>query len=343
MTVPPDADDAAWLAAYLTHVRVEKRLAARTAALYESHLQDLCRRAHAQGLALCEVRASHVRRWVAQLHAAGRAPRGIALVLSSWRGFYDWLGRQGRIAQHPLQGVRAPKAPRPLPKALPVEAALQLVQGAPAPAPTASPQAQAEALRDQAMIELLYGCGLRIAELLGLDLRPGRDGGGWIDLAAGEAHVVGKGGKRRSVPMGPPAVAALTQWLSVRSTWVRGPDPGAVFLGARGERLTPQVARRRLAVWASQAGVGMHVHPHALRHSFASHVLQSSGDLRGVQELLGHASIASTQVYTRLDFQHLSRIYEAAHPRARRTASPVADGGRAETPVKGDDSGNPGV
>jgi integrase/recombinase XerC len=337
------ADDAARVVAYLTHVRVEKRLAARTVALYERHLQDLCHRAHAQGLTLGAVRAAHVRRWVAQLHAAGREPRGIALVLSSWRGFYDWLGRQGGIAQHPLQGVRAPKAPRPLPKALPVEAALQLVQGAPPPAPTASPQAQAEALRDHAMVELLYGCGLRIGELLGLDLQPGRDGGGWIDLAAGEVHVVGKGGKRRSVPMGPPAVAALTAWLRVRPTWVRGTDPGAVFLGARGERLTPQVARRRLAAWSAQAGVGMHVHPHVLRHSFASHVLQSSGDLRGVQELLGHASIASTQVYTRLDFQHLSRIYEAAHPRARRTVPAPTERGCAETPARGEGSGNPGV
>ncbi|MFN3611156.1 tyrosine recombinase XerC [Tepidimonas sp.] len=329
-------DDLALIADYLTHVRVEKRLAARTQALYAEHLHDLYRRAQAEGADLKVVTPSQVRRWVAQLHAAGRQPRGIALVVSSWRGFYDWLGRTGRIDRHPLQGVRPPKAGKPLPKALAVEEALRLVHG---PAQAASGDRMAETLGhaqrrcDRAMVELLYGSGLRLAELLGLDVQPGPHARGWVDAQAGEAHVCGKGGKWRTVPVGGPALAALADWLSVRAQLLRVPDEPALFVGARGERLTPQVARRRLAAWAAEAGVAVHVHPHMLRHSFASHVLQSSGDLRGVQELLGHASIASTQIYTRLDFQHLSRVYEAAHPRARRGPGAAAGpGATAATP-----------
>ncbi|MGQ9725053.1 MAG: tyrosine-type recombinase/integrase, partial [Tepidimonas sp.] len=204
------------------------------------------------------------------------------------------------------------------------------------------PQAQAELWRDRAMVELLYGSGLRLGELLGLDVHPGPNARGWIDAEAGEAHVLGKGGKRRIVPVGGPALAALADWRQARAVLVRRADEPALFIGARGQRLTPQVARRRLAAWATAAGLAVHVHPHMLRHSFASHVLQSSGDLRGVQELLGHASIASTQVYTRLDFQHLSRVYEATHPRARRAASGACtpdEAGPLPTPL----SGNPGV
>ncbi|MEW6694358.1 MAG: tyrosine recombinase XerC [Pseudomonadota bacterium] len=340
-------DDAALIAAYLAHIRVERRLAARTQALYAEHLQDLWRRAQAQGLALTAVRPADVRRWVAQLHAAGRQPRGIALALSAWRGFYAWLGRCGRIDQHPVHGVRAPKAGKPLPKALPVEEALRLADG-PARPDGEAPHAQAQWVRDRALVELLYGGGLRIGELLGLDVQPSPTARGWIDTAAGEAHVLGKGGKWRLVPVGAPALAALADWLRVRPLLLRTPQAPALFVGARGQRLTPQVARRRLAHWAAAAGVPVHVHPHMLRHSFASHVLQSSGDLRGVQELLGHASIASTQVYTRLDFQHLSRVYEQAHPRAHRRAGERSDARPdpsppAPTPLPVRDSGNPPV
>lgn len=329
-------EDAALIAAYLAHVRVEKRLAARTQALYAAHLATLQRRAQAAGLTLTAVREDAVRRWLAQLHAAGQSPRTLALVLSAWRGFYDWLGRQGRIDHHPVRGVRAPKAGRPLPKALPVEAALRLVQAGPAaataptptptpmPSPTPTARAQAEQVRDRAMVELLYGSGLRLGELLGLDVAPGPQARGWVDADAGEAHVTGKGGKRRTVPVTPAALVALAEWRRARALLAQSAGEPALFVGARGERLSAQVARRRLAAWASGAGLDVHVHPHMLRHSFASHVLQSSGDLRGVQELLGHASIASTQVYTRLDFQHLSRVYEAAHPRARRPAAAPA-------------------
>ncbi|MCX7815659.1 MAG: tyrosine recombinase XerC [Tepidimonas ignava] len=314
----PKPDDAALLQAYLDHVRVQRRLGARTQQLYRTHLQGLVQRAHAEGLTLLTVDPAHVRRWAAQLHAQGHAPRGIALVLSCWRGLYTWLGRQGLIERHPVQGIRAPKAARTLPKALPVEAALHLVErGQPADG-APDPAAAAIVRRDQAMVELLYGSGLRLGELLGLDVQPSPHARGWIDLPGAEAHVLGKGGKWRSVPVGPAACAAVQAWLAERPALQPRPGEPALFIGTRGARLTPQVARRSLAAWAQRAGLPQHVHPHMLRHSFASHVLQSSGDLRGVQELLGHASIATTQVYTRLDFQHLARVYEAAHPRARR-------------------------
>ncbi len=308
MTEPSQA----CLERYLQHVRVEKRLAARTVDVYAEHLRGLAERCERDGLSLQQVRDAHVRRWVAQLHAAGRHPRGIALVLSCWRGFYTWLGHQGGLSQNPVQGVRAPKAARPLPKALGVEDALRLSEHHNT---QADPVQEA---RDRCVVELLYGCGLRLSELLGLDVTASAAARGWIDADAGEAHVLGKGGKWRSVPVGAPALAAVQQWLTVRPQWAKVAE-SALFVGPRGARLTPQALRQHLRQRAQQAGLNAAVHPHMLRHSFASHVLQSSSDLRGVQELLGHANIGTTQVYTRLDFQHLTKAYEAAHPRAKRT------------------------
>ncbi|TSE19437.1 Tyrosine recombinase XerC [Tepidimonas alkaliphilus] len=323
MTAPKPAlvaDDADWVPRYLQHLAVQRRLSPRTLALYAAHLQVLQQHAAAEGLTLAQVHPAHVRRWLAQLHAAGRQPRGLALMLSSWRGFYRWVGRQGWMDAHPVTGVRAPKASRALPKALSVEQALQLVQSA-----SGEPQDEPLRLRDRAMAELLYSSGLRLGELLGLDIHPSPSARGWVDLDSAEVHVCGKGGKWRSVPVGVAAQAALRDWLQARAAWLgAAASQPALFVGARGARLTPQVARRALAALARQAGLAIHVHPHMLRHSCASHVLQSSGDLRGVQELLGHASIASTQLYTRLDFQHLSRVYEAAHPRAQHRASSPA-------------------
>jgi len=319
-TPAPDPDpapvpDPDCLQRYLNHVRVEKRLADRTQALYGIHLADLQARCAAAGLAWSGVRESHVRQWLAQMRSAGKHPRGIALVLSCWRGFYTWLGRQGQITQHPVQGVKAPRSAKPLPKALGVEDAVRLS----ACAPQASPDATDPLLvQDHCMAELLYGCGLRIAELLALDERASPQAMGWVDDAAGEVHVLGKGSKWRTVPLGQAARQALAQWRQVRAQAFPGTSVAALFLGVRGQRLTPQVARLRLAGVAQRAGIPMRVHPHMLRHSFASHLLQSSGDLRAVQELLGHASIGSTQVYTRLDFQHLARVYEDAHPRSKR-------------------------
>ncbi len=299
---------------YLEYVRTEKRLAARTVELYALDLAKLGGFASAQQLALTDVKNHHVRRWVAQMHGGGRSGRGIALILSGWRGFYAWLGRQSLVASNPVQDVRAPKAPKPLPKALAVDDAVQFADFASDDAPWLE-------ARDAAMVELLYGSGLRVGELVGLDAVASAQARGWVDMQAGEAHVLGKGSKRRSVPVGGPALRALAQWLDVRATRAAAAqsesDSAALFLGRNGTRLSAQSVWQRLKRRSQLAGLNTPVHPHMLRHSFASHVLQSSSDLRGVQELLGHANISTTQVYTRLDFQHLAKAYDAAHPRAR--------------------------
>ena len=314
---PISAADAALVERYLEHVRVEKRLAERTLALYSLDLEKLAQFAAQSGVALTAVGNHHVRRWVAQMHAGGRSGRGIALILSGWRGFYAWLGREGLISANPVQDVRAPKQPRPLPKALGVDEAVQLADHHDE---EDDPWLDA---RDAAMVELLYGGGLRVGELIGLDVAPSdaalRAGRGWIDLLGAEVQVQGKGDKRRTVPVGRGALQALQQWLAVRDQVAAQPQAAqALFIGRRGTRLTAQSVWQRLKRRSLRAGLATPVHPHMLRHSFASHVLQSSGDLRVVQELLGHANIGTTQVYTRLDFQHLAKAYDAAHPRARR-------------------------
>ena len=244
------------------------------------------------------------------MHVGGLAPRSIALVLSAWRGFYRWLGRDGLVAANPVDGVRAPRLAQPLPKALSVDHAVALVAHR-------ESDDTALAARDACIAELLYGCGLRVGELVGLDVVASGAAAGWIDAADASAHVLGKGGKRRAVPVGAPALAALAAWLARRGDVARV-DEASLFVSSRGTRLTASQVRSRLKARAIAAGVPTHVHPHMLRHSFASHVLQSSGDLRAVQELLGHANIQTTQVYTKLDFGHLSKVYDAAHPRARR-------------------------
>ena len=295
---------------YLEHVRVEKRLAQRTVELYAADLQKLQGNALLANAELIDVSNTHMRRWVAQMHSTGRSPRGIALILSGWRGFYTWLGREGLVKSNPVLGVRAPKVPKPLPKALGVEEAVQLASF------VAEDDNPIRDARDHCMTELLYGCGLRIGELVGLDVQASTTAAGWIDVASAEAHVLGKGSKKRSVPVGSKALVALARWVSLRPQWA-GSD-GALFINSRSGRLTPQHIRVRLKQRSLQAGLATPVHPHMLRHSFASHVLQSSSDLRAVQELLGHANITTTQVYTRLDFQHLAKAYDAAHPRAYR-------------------------
>jgi integrase/recombinase XerC len=253
-----------------------------------------------------------VRRFAAQLHAGGLAPRSIALVLSAWRGFYRRLARAGALDANPVDGVRAPRAAQPLPKALSVDHAVALVAHR-----GDDDGDDALAARDACIAELLYGCGLRVGELVGLDAVASASAAGWVDRDDATAHVLGKASKRRTVPVGAPALAALATWLARRGELARDDEP-ALFVSSRGTRLTASQVRSRLKARAIEAGVPTHVHPHMLRHSFASHLLQSSGDLRAVQELLGHANIATTQVYTKLDFGHLSKVYDAAHPRARR-------------------------
>jgi integrase/recombinase XerC len=302
---------------HLRHLAVERRLAGRTLALYRDALVRLQDAARATRLPLREATPAHVRRFAAQAHAGGLGPRSVALVLSAWRGFYRWLGREGLVAANPVDGVRAPKAPAPLPKALSVDHAVALASHRAEPGPEDGPHAAAFAARDAAIVELLYGAGLRAGELVALDLDGRRADASWIDAADGIAHVLGKGRKRRAVPVGRGALEALAAWLAHRGAVARDGET-ALFVGARGRRLHGSTLRARLAAQAVAAGVPTHVHPHMLRHSFATHVLQSSSDLRGVQELLGHAHIQTTQVYTRLDFGHLSKVYDAAHPRARK-------------------------
>ncbi|MEO7854699.1 MAG: tyrosine recombinase XerC [Rubrivivax sp.] len=299
---------------YIEHLTVERRLAPRSVHMVRDALGRLQRLADEHPVALQQVQPQHVRHWAARLRTQPLAPRSIAIVLSAWRGLYRWWGRLGLVRVNPVEGVRAPKAGKPLPKSLSVEQAVALSSHQ---ATTGNPVLFA---RDHCMVELLYGCGLRVAELVGLDLRAAAHAAGWIDAADASAHVLGKGSKRRSVPVGAPALAALHAWLAVRDQVADTEEP-ALFVSGRGTRISPSQVRSRLRSLALQAGLPTHVHPHMLRHSFASHLLQSSGDLRAVQELLGHASITTTQVYTRLDFQHLAKVYDAAHPRARKRES----------------------
>jgi integrase/recombinase XerC len=241
-------------------------------------------------------------RFVAVLHGRGLSGRSLARTLSAWRAFYRFLIERDRsIADDPCAGIKAPKSPKRLPSALSPEEAARLV---------AIEGDDLLALRDRALFELAYSSGLRLSELVGLDVAA-------CDLATGEVRVFGKGSKERIVPVGAAARNAITRWLAVRVTHAASGE-GAMFVGRHGRRLSARAIEQRLAAWAVRQGLSRHVHPHMLRHSFASHVLQSSGDLRAVQEMLGHASIASTQVYTHLDFQALAKVYDAAHPRAKR-------------------------
>ena len=311
----PDDALAPGLQAFVEHLRVQRRLAARTLAMYGDALRRLQAAAQAAGVALEQAQPHHVRGWVARLRTQGLGPRSIAITLAAWRGLYRWWGREGRIRANPVDGLKPPKAPKPLPKALAVEQAVALAEHLPEATDPVL------AARDHAIVELLYGCGLRVGELVGLDVAASGTAQGWLDLQDATAHVLGKGSKRRSVPVGAAALLAVRAWLQVRSQQALAGEP-ALFVSRRGTRLSASQVRSRLDALARSAGLPTHVHPHMLRHSYASHLLQSSGDLRAVQELLGHASISTTQVYTRLDFQHLARAYDAAHPRARRKPSP---------------------
>jgi len=307
---------------YLRHIATEKRLAERTQLLYLHDLQRLFELASAEGLAPSAAQNFHLRAWVAKLHAGGASPRTLALTLSVWRGWYAWLGVHGHIAANPCTGLRPPKRAQTLPKALAVDEAITLADYACQQAENASVTAAALAWRDAAMIELLYGSGLRVAELVNLDVQASSAGEaagrGWVDSAAAEVHVQGKGSKRRSAPVGSKSLAALQRYSALRAELQPKEGEMALFLGARGARISVAVIWQVLKKLSLASGLPMRVHAHVLRHSFASHLLQSSGDLRAVQELLGHANIRTTQIYTRLDFQHLAQTYDAAHPRAKK-------------------------
>jgi integrase/recombinase XerC len=295
------SDGAAVTREYLDALRHQRRLSPATLRNYRHALELLL--SLVEDHSLRTVDSAQVRRFVALMHAKGLAPRSLALMLSAWRGCYRWLVRHRGFQANPVLGVRAPKAARPLPKALSVEAAQRLFSEAPS---------SAAAKRDAAMFELLYSSGLRLAELVALNVDDGR-----LDLAQGEVTVTGKGSRTRTVPVGAPARAALGAWLELRAQ-AAAPGERALFVGAKGRRIAPSVVGARLRAWALRRGLAQRVHPHMLRHSFATHLLQSSQDLRAVQELLGHASISTTQVYTHLDFQALAKVYDAAHPRAKK-------------------------
>jgi len=299
------------VAAYLSMLENERRLSEHTLRAYTHELDELKKLANGRPLETLE--ATDMRGAVARAHGGGLSARSIGHRLSAWRAFYRWLAERVEMPANPVATVRAPKRAKSLPKALSVDDANALME--------APQDGTPEGLRDHAILELFYSSGLRLAELVGLDVHhvesQAYSSAGWLDFPNTEVVVLGKGQKRRSVPVGSKAITALRAWVEVRGQFVKH-DPHALFLSVRGNRMSPNVVRDRVKRMALIAGVPTNVHPHVLRHSFATHVLQSSGDLRAVQELLGHASITATQVYTSLDFQHLARVYDQAHPRAKK-------------------------
>jgi integrase/recombinase XerC len=308
-----------WVGRFRRYLSTERRLSAHTEKSYARDLAALVRFCDRARLAdWSELDSQHVRAFAAHSHAGGLAPRSIQRRLSAVRSFYAFLLREGAAAaaaaprmrrppaavtRNPAHDVRAPKAARRLPRTLDADQMARLLQ---------IPAGDVLSARDRALMELLYSSGLRLAELVGLELAS-------IDLRDRVVHVLGKGRKARIVPVGRAALTALRAWLKERAGLARAQET-ALFVGRNGRRLGARAVQARVALWARRQGLGVHVHPHLFRHSFASHLLESSGELRGVQELLGHADISTTQIYTHLDFQHLARIYDATHPRARRKA-----------------------
>jgi integrase/recombinase XerC len=297
VTTPAAVDD------YLAELAEQRRQSPHTISNYRRDLKRLLALAGDSDVGSLQV--FQIRRFVAQLHAQGLSGRSLGRMLSAWRGFFGWLGQRNLVTANPCDGVRPPKSPKLLPKALSVDETAALLEAGEDDDPVL-------AARDVAMFELLYSSGLRLAELAALDV-DALEG----VLHEGEVRVLGKRSKARIVPVGARAREALAAWAALREQ-LAGVEEAALFVSRRGTRLSHRAIQDRLGRHALRAGLPRHVHPHMLRHSFASHVLQSSGDLRAVQEMLGHASIASTQVYTHLDFQHLAKVYDSAHPRAKR-------------------------
>jgi integrase/recombinase XerC len=287
------------LTGYLAYIAHERRLSGNTLESYGRDIEALLDCADQQPLDRLQVH--DVRRFAAKLHGKGLNARSIARMLSAWRGFYRYLARDHGYKDNPVIGIRAPKSAKRLPQALSPDEMHRLLE---------VDADSALASRDKAIFELFYSSGLRLSELTGLAPSD-------VNHADGTVRVTGKGSKTRVVPVGTQALKALDEWLQTRAGIPRH-DPGALFVSRTGKRLSPRSVQQRLKTLALKQGLTTDVHPHVLRHSFASHVLQSSGDLRAVQEMLGHASISTTQVYTHLDFQHLAKVYDAAHPRAKK-------------------------
>jgi integrase/recombinase XerC len=302
-----DAAEHAWIERFLSHLRGERRLSAHTGAAYGRDLTSLAAHCGRRGIASWSaLDNAAIRAYVAAEHSAGLAPRSIQRRLAAARTFFEYLAREGVLESNPALDVRAPKTKKRLPETLDTDQMARLLEFRADDALSA---------RDKAIMELFYSSGLRLAELVGLDLDA-------LDLADRTVRVLGKGAKTRIVPVGRQAVDALRAWLVERASLLpaAGAQAGrqALFLGRGGRRLAVRAVQLRVSAWARKQGLAMHVHPHMFRHSFATHLLESSGNLRGVQELLGHADIGTTQIYTHLDFQHLAKVYDAAHPRARR-------------------------
>lgn len=297
-----NADSRDRVTRFIAHLRTERRLSPHTAGSYTRDLDALVTHCIQQKIETWKnLDSQHVRVFAARQHARGLSPRSVQRQLSAIRSFLRYLIREGVLGSNAAVGVQAPKAAKRLPHTLDADQMSQLLD--------AEVDEELD-VRDKAMVEMLYSSGLRLQELVSLDLMA-------IDLADRTVRVHGKGSKERVVPIGRKAREALRQWLQARAA-IAPADETAVFVGRNGRRLGPRAVQRRIERWARRRGIGVKVHPHLFRHSFASHLLESSGDLRGVQELLGHANISTTQVYTHLDFQHLARIYDASHPRAKR-------------------------
>ena len=300
MSDSPDAAKQALLQGFLAYLNNERQYSPLTAENYARDIRQLFKAAGETSLA--DLKNHQIRRFVASLHGQGLGGKSLARMLSAWRSFYTYLIRDHHYTNNPCAGLRAPKSPRNLPHTLSPDEAVRMVD--------LPDNGDALTLRDKAMFELLYSSGLRLAELVSLDPDA-------LNVSEGTVRVTGKGSKDRVVPLGSHAIAALQQWLPIRHTLAKDNEP-ALFINRNGGRLSARAVQLRMKEWGIKQGISSNVHPHLLRHSFASHVLQSSGDLRAVQEMLGHASISTTQVYTHLDFQYLSKIYDSAHPRAKK-------------------------
>jgi len=312
-----------WVARFRRYMNTERRLSAHTDSNYARDLAALVKYCDRTGLEeWSALDTQHIRVFAAHSHAGGLSPRSVQRRLSAVRSFYEFLIRENHerpnesatlsgVRRNPAHDVRAPKAAKRLPETLDPDQMARLLDIPPDAGPAnGTPAHRSFVLRDRAIMELLYSSGLRLAELVGLDVEH-------LQLAEGMVRVLGKGNKTRIVPVGSVAVDVLKKWLLERAALAKL-EERALFVGRGGKRLGPRAVQTRVAYWARRQGLSMHVYPHLFRHSFATHLLESSRELRGVQELLGHADISTTQVYTHLDFQHLARIYEASHPRARR-------------------------
>jgi len=288
-----------YLTNYLDYLSFERGLSPLTRENYARDIRLLF--GLADKVVLQDLKTTDIRRFIASMHGRGLGGKSIARALSSWRSFFDFLCQRHSFTSNPCIGMRAPKSPKTLPQALSADQAVRLVD---------IKEDDILSLRDHAVLELFYSSGLRLAELVGLNIEA-------LDLQNGTVTVTGKGNKTRIVPVGSHAISALRTWLAARAL-INNTEEIAVFTNQKGRRLTARAVQYRIKEWAIKQGINSDVHPHMLRHSFATHVLQSSGDLRAIQEMLGHANISTTQVYTHLDFQHLAKVYDAAHPRARK-------------------------